>query len=91
MNTNKNETRETFRDYAINDRGIYDGIRHPAELLALNLRAAITTINRLHAPENAGADLITTDDDRRAAIDVYMAEAREVLEWELIGQYNVRQ
>ena len=86
MKPNEQETRETFRDYAINDRAIYEGIEHPARLLAANLRAAISTINRKHAPEIGGADLIETEAEKRAAISVYIAEIGELLEWELIGE-----
>ncbi len=90
MKPNEQETRETFRDYAINERSIYDGITSPAHVLAQNLRAAIATINRQHAPEIGGAALIETDADKRAAIDVFINETREVIEWELIGQYKTR-
>ena len=90
MKPNEQETRETFRDYAINERAIYEGITGPAQTLAANLRAAIATVNRKHAPEIDGAALIETDADRKAAISVYIAEVTEVLEWELIGQYKVK-
>ncbi len=90
MKPNEQETRETFRDYAINERAIYEGITGPAQTLAANLRAAIATVNRKHAPEIDGAALIETEADKRAAIDVYINETREVIEWELIGQYKTR-
>lgn len=90
MKPTEQETRETFRDYAINERPIYEGITGPAQTLAANLRAAIERINREHAPQLGGAALIETAADKRAAISVYLAEVAEVLEWELIGQYNTR-
>lgn len=85
MKPNAQETRETFRDYVINTRPLYEGITAPALTLAANLRAAIATVNRQHAPEIGGAALIETDADKRAAISVYLNEIQEVLEWELIG------
>lgn len=90
MKPTNQETRETFRDYALNDRAIYESIEHPAHLLAANLRAAITQVNRKHAPELNGANLIETDADKRAAISVFVAEIEELLTWNLIGQYNTR-
>ena len=91
MKPNEQETRELFRAYVINTRPLYSGMATPARLLAANLRAAIATVNKEHAPEIDGAALIDTDADKRAAIDVYINEIREVLEWELIGQYNTRE
>lgn len=85
------ETRETFRDYAINTRPIYEGITGPARLLAANLRGAIEQVNREHARAMDGAALIETDADKQAAISVYLAEVAEVLQWELIGQYKTRE
>ena len=90
MKPNAQETRETFRDYVINTRPLYEGITAPALTLAANLRAAIATVNRDAAPKMGGAALIETDADKKAAISVYIAEVAEVLEWELIGQYNTR-
>lgn len=91
MKQGKQETRDTFRDYAINTRSIYEGITGPARVLAANLRAAIATVNRDAAPKMGGAALIETDADKQAAIGVYLDEIREVLTWELIGQYNTRE
>lgn len=86
MKPNEQETRETFRNYAINTRPVYIGITGPAETLADNLRAAIVKINAEHARETAGAALIATEADKRAAIEAVINEVREVLEWELIGK-----
>ena len=55
MKPNAQETRETFRVYVINTRPLYEGITAPALTLAANLRAAIATVNRQHAPEIGGA------------------------------------
>ena len=90
MKPNAQDTRELFRLYAINERPITEGITGPAQTLAANLRAAIEQINREHAPEIDGAALIETDADKQAAISVYLDEIREVLQWELIGQYKTR-
>lgn len=83
---NVQETRETFRAYITNERPLYDGITGPALALASNLRAAISKVNREHAPEIGGRALIATEADKRAAISAYITEVAEVLEWELIGQ-----
>ena len=91
MKPNEQETRETFRAYITNTRPLYEGITAPALTLAGNLRNAIKAVNREYAPEMGGAALIETDADKRAAISAYIAEVAEVLEWELIGQYNTRQ
>ena len=90
MKPNEQETRELFQMYAVNERAIYEGIHAAALTLAANLRGAITQINRKTAPELGGADLIQTEQDKRAAISVYIAEVTEVLEWELIGQYKAK-
>ena len=90
MKPNEQETRETFRAYVVNERPLYQGIEHPAHLLAANLRAAIKTVNKEYTAETDGAALIETDADKRAAIGVYLDEIRELLTWELIGQYNTR-
>jgi len=90
MKPTEQETRDTFRDYALNTRSIYEGIANPARILAANLRAAIAQVNREHAPQIGGAALIETDADKQAAISVYLAEVAEVLQWELIEQYKAR-
>lgn len=90
MEPTAQETRETFRDYAINTRPIYEGITGPARMLAANLRGAIEQVNREHARAMDGAALIVSDADKQAAIAVYLAEVAEVLQWELIGQYKTR-
>ena len=91
MKPNEQETRETFRDYALNTRQIYDGITGPASTLAANLRAAIDRVNREPAARTDGRPLIETDADKRAAISVFIAEVEELLTWDLIGQYRTRE
>lgn len=83
------EIREAVRQYVINNYETYEAIAAHARQLAAIAKETRTKINAF-AVEETGAPIVSSPEDLAALISVILAETDEVLNWELIGKYNVK-
>ena len=89
MNTQSNETRETLRQYVINNRETYEAVTDKARELAAVVQATATRVNAFSV-EETGAAVVNTPADLSELIAVVLAETEEVLTWELINKHKAK-
>lgn len=83
------ETRETLRQYVINNRETYEAITAQARQLAGIVAETAAKVNAFSV-EETGAPVVNTPADLAALISVVLAETDEVLTWELINKHTAK-